>query len=92
VSTGNAGEQSGIVTMPSDEPVVTLTRGELKAYVSELMEEIIRDARPASATVKEVSGKATVEAKEYAPTVEEAMTAAVAAWRSGMAAVGRTIG
>lgn len=90
--TGSESVSNGTGMTTSDEPVVIRTRGELKAYVSELMAEILHEMRPASALVKEVSGKPTVEAKEYSATVEEAMTAAVAAWRAGMVAVGRTVG
>lgn len=85
--TGEGSASSGTSMTQSDEPVVSLTRAELKVLVSELMVEVVREMRPDSALVREVGGKPTVEAKCYANGVEEAMTRAVAAYNTGKTSV-----
>ncbi len=84
---GSDSENSGMPTMSADE--ITVSRSELKAMVSELMAEVLHEMRPASAVVKETSGKPTIEVKEYANTAAEAVTSALAAWRTGMTGIGR---
>jgi hypothetical protein len=83
MTTGAGNASDGTGRMASDEPVVTLTRGELRAMVAELMAEHIREMRPDSAEVKDVGGKPAVTTKCYANGVEEAITRALAAYHAG---------